>query len=153
MLRWSQAMDQWLRHSNTVQVSIPRPLLVYSSERLDQAWPRVEWCPGTTCSVSVTYLTEQLLDRMHATEGAYDFHELTDISLSFRNGEKINAIFSYNHQYGSLHLPMSPDSKNSPIALSEISAVSRNYPALSQVSMNHHFWLLFSSSGAYCIYV
>lgn len=42
--------------------------------------------------------------------------------------------YNYNHQHGTLHLPFSNPGR-SPVALAEIAAVGRRFPALSQVQM------------------
>lgn len=41
----------------------------------------LEYCPGTQVTVYITYLTPQLQQRMHETEGAYNLCKLDDISL------------------------------------------------------------------------
>jgi hypothetical protein len=42
--------------------------------------------------------------------------------------------YNYNHQSGTLHLPFS-NPGSSPVALAEIAAAGRTYPALTQVGV------------------
>ncbi|GMH41490.1 hypothetical protein BSKO_09400 [Bryopsis sp. KO-2023] len=102
----------------------------------------LEYSPGASVGIFVTYLTDPLMERMNTTEGAYDLCELSDLDLdlgisleSWRNGgkgtEKLNRIYQYNHQNGTLHMP----STGSPVALKAIAAHHRAFPELDQVEM------------------
>eukprot|EP00879_Flechtneria_rotunda_P014637 GHRR01015296.1.p1 GENE.GHRR01015296.1~~GHRR01015296.1.p1 ORF type:complete len:383 (+),score=106.09 GHRR01015296.1:506-1654(+) len=101
--------------------------------------------PGTDVSVFVTYLTPILQQRMHETEGAYTLCKLEHVELleglslqqHMKGLQPVSvqaSVYQYNHQDGTLHLPFSNPGK-SPVALAEIQAAGRQYPALTQVEM------------------
>ncbi|DBB14910.1 TPA: hypothetical protein ACH3X3_004508 [Trebouxia sp. C0006] len=106
----------------------------------------LEYSPGSAVAIFVTYLQPNLLQRMHETEGAYNLCELTEVQLQiglglqdYRKGKVgrqiISTIYQYNHQNGSLNLPVEGFPQNVPIAIKEIKAVDRVFPALDQVEM------------------
>ncbi|KAF6265604.1 hypothetical protein COO60DRAFT_1623787 [Scenedesmus sp. NREL 46B-D3] len=105
----------------------------------------LEHSPGTAVSVFMTYLTPPLQQRMHETEGAYNLCRMEGVQL--REGLALPAhleaaqpvavhatAYNYNHQSGTLHLPFD-NPGSSPVALTEIAAAGRTYPALTQVQM------------------
>lgn len=105
----------------------------------------LEHSPGTAVSVFITYLTPPLQQRMHETEGAYNLCRMDGVQLL--EGLSLQAhtegaapvaahstAYNYNHQSGTLHLPFS-NPGSSPVALAEIAAAGRRYPALTQVQM------------------
>ena len=94
--------------------------------------------PATSVEVFVTFLEESLLERMHATEGAYDLTLLDEVHLELGNGEVLGRIAQYNHQAGTLHVPGPSGGAPSavgPVALAEIPATGRTFPALGQREM------------------
>ncbi|KAL3135579.1 hypothetical protein ABBQ38_006059 [Trebouxia sp. C0009 RCD-2024] len=108
----------------------------------------LENSPGTAVALFVTYLQPHLLERMDQTEGAYNLCQLTEVQLQiglgledFRRGQIgrqiISTVYQYNHQHGSLYFPIAgmPLPKGIPIALKEIKAVDRLFPALGQIEM------------------
>eukprot|EP00878_Enallax_costatus_P035078 GHUV01039049.1.p1 GENE.GHUV01039049.1~~GHUV01039049.1.p1 ORF type:complete len:465 (+),score=115.48 GHUV01039049.1:190-1584(+) len=105
----------------------------------------LEHSPGTSVAVFITYLTPLLQQRMHETEGAYNLCKLTDVQLlegvslqHHTDGEQPvqvqSTVYQYNHQHGTLHMPFTNPGR-SPVALAEIQAHGRQFPALSQVQM------------------
>lgn len=105
----------------------------------------LEHSPGTAVSVFITYLTPPLQQRMHETEGAYNLCRMDGVQLqeglslqAHLEGAQPVAVhstaYNYNHQSGTLHLPFS-NPGSSPVALAEIAAAGRTYPALTQVQM------------------
>eukprot|EP00198_Chlamydomonas_reinhardtii_P009357 XP_001698694.1 predicted protein [Chlamydomonas reinhardtii] len=76
----------------------------------------LEASPGTCVSIFITYLTEPLMERMHATEGGYNLTRL-----------------------GGLHVEVAPHGDGgaecSPVAIAEIPAVGRAFPAATQPQM------------------
>lgn len=112
----------------------------------------LEASPGARVEVFVTYLAPPLQQRMHETEGAYDLLRLDGVRLQEGaaleggggggggGGRMLSSVYQYNHCLGTLHLPLSPPrgpaaAAASPIALAEIPAKGRRFPALSQVEM------------------
>mmetsp|Transcript_3958 Transcript_3958/g.24935 ORF Transcript_3958/g.24935 Transcript_3958/m.24935 type:complete len:288 (+) Transcript_3958:272-1135(+) len=98
---------------------------------------------GTNVKAAVTYLSGELLEAMHATEGAYDLRELREVSLVLDGGRQETAILAYVHQLGSLKLPYSSIEPSNrfcnvgPVALSEIEAEGRKFPSLGQLRIQH----------------
>ncbi|KAI8468085.1 MAG: hypothetical protein J3K34DRAFT_479333 [Monoraphidium minutum] len=112
----------------------------------------LEASPGTEVEVFITYLTPPLQQRMHETEGAYDLLRLDGIHLeegralagSEWSSRTLDSVYQYNHSLGTLHLPLARRGGGgrggggggaSPIALAEIPATGRRFPALTQVEM------------------
>eukprot|EP00803_Ostreobium_quekettii_P006300 evm.model.scf_1577.4 EVM.evm.TU.scf_1577.4 scf_1577:20380-24830(-) len=105
----------------------------------------LEHSPGTAVCLFVTFLTDQLLRRMHETEGAYDVCQLRNVHLHLgaspeswsagdQGSQELDTVLQYNHQQGTAHLPVE-GSESSPVALKAIQAFSRKFPSLSQVDM------------------
>jgi len=96
---------------------------------------------GTAVSAAVTYLSTELLEAMHATEGAYELRELRQIDLLLDGGRQQSTIWAYVHQLGSLNIPYhelelsKSFQKVGPAALAEISAEGRRFPSFDQVQM------------------
>lgn len=106
----------------------------------------LEYSPGSAVAIFVTYLQPHLLKRMDETEGAYNLCELTEVQLQIALGlqdykdgkvgrQILGTIYQYNHQHGSLNLPVEGYPQNVPIAIKEIAAVDRVFPALDQEEM------------------
>ncbi|KAG2432692.1 hypothetical protein HYH02_006676 [Chlamydomonas schloesseri] len=147
---------------------------------------------GTCVTIFITYLTEPLMERMHATEGGYNLTRLTGLNVAVAphtaadssngNGhhdhhhhqqqqhpqnsdarssgpaagkagtgsapaagafEHIHTVYQYNHKLGCLDLPLTIRSAGqdgggtecSPVAIAEIPAVGRAFPAATQPQM------------------
>jgi hypothetical protein len=120
--------------------------------------------PGTRCELFVTHLTPRQAQRMHATEGAYHLQRLSNVELregaglehlseEEEGGEEgkraagvaATTALTYGHQAGTLHVVFSrrrggkdesgPLSSPTPVALAEIRAQGRVFPALRQTEM------------------
>ncbi|KAK9917227.1 hypothetical protein WJX75_002070 [Coccomyxa subellipsoidea] len=105
----------------------------------------LEYSPGTAVEIFVTFLTAPQLKRMHETEGAYFLTELRQVQLhlglsleAFREGKEgaalLHTVYQYNHQSGTLHLPLGSEAAT-PVAIREIRAEGRKFPALDQIEM------------------
>ena len=106
----------------------------------------------TKVELFVTFLNPTQLQRMHATEGAYHLVRLDDIrlhlgqSLDQNNAScppaaALSSILQYNHQKGTLHLPVRHSNPPVPIALEEIKAANRVFPELSQPMMQRAVYI------------
>jgi len=98
----------------------------------------LEHCPGTTVELYVTFLSPPLLERMHETEGAYNLCELRGVSLDLGGGACLDTVYQYNHQAGTLAFPLPGEEAPGPVALAEIQAQGRVFPARTQVEMLAH---------------
>ena len=88
----------------------------------------LQHAPGTTVMLSVTWLTAPQLVRMHETEVAtenYAFGELSGVRLETAGGV-LGRVFAYVSRRGCL------TDGGRPVALSEVAAEGRRWPALSQ---------------------
>lgn len=114
----------------------------------------LEHSPGTAVRIWVTYLQPKALQRMHETEGTYNLLRLSkvrlhlgasleDFAAGVPGGEVLGTVFQYNHQHGSLKLPVANNPAGTPIALAEIDALHRQYPAMTQPQMLHSIRLAF----------
>ena len=91
----------------------------------------LQHAPGTTALLSVTWLTAPQLDRMHETEvatGNYAFGELSGIKLETA-GRVLGRVFAYVSRRGCL------TDAGAPVALAEVAAEERCWPALAQEEM------------------
>ena len=82
---------------------------------------------GSTVSIAVTWLNDEQLEIMHATEIAsanYWFAELQEINVLLDNGAVHTEACAYLSSRGHLNIA------SSPVALSAISCTARNYPAM-----------------------
>ncbi|CAG9464428.1 unnamed protein product [Pedinophyceae sp. YPF-701] len=106
----------------------------------------LEHAPGCTTQLFVTFLDDAALARMHETEGAYHLVQLNDVDLKLGfslaaqdRGEAPSAalqtVLQYNHQKGTLNLPLGERGAPSPVALAEIASRGRTLPALGQIAM------------------
>lgn len=86
--------------------------------------------PGTTVEVWATWLDDAQLARMHETEGLkagiYALLELQRIELAFAAGPRWTSAEAYIQRAGALNLG------GAPVALAEIHASGRRFPALRQ---------------------
>ena len=85
--------------------------------------------PATRVEISVTWIPQQLMGRMHATEGIgtfYDYVELRGLSARSVSGNEIRRAFGYVCRLGALNLG------GVARALSAIPAQGRTIPALDQ---------------------
>ncbi|KAG2482859.1 hypothetical protein HYH03_018249 [Edaphochlamys debaryana] len=124
----------------------------------------LEPSPGTTVSIFVTYLTAELMERMHATEGGYNLVQLGGLAMHVAPrgpasagaakdagsgahagaGRHMGAgepcfelrswAYQYNHKLGCIELPLAGGG-GSPIAIAEIPATGRRFPAATQTQM------------------
>lgn len=84
---------------------------------------------GTVVDVSIIWLTDPQLERMHLSEMRgqfYDFVHFTDIRLSVEGLDDISEIWGYTHRNGCLR------GAREPIALQKIHACHRRFSALTQ---------------------
>lgn len=105
--------------------------------------------PGTAVEIYITYLTADLLERMHETEAAYDLVTLPPSSVVVGasadapaphpsvpqlGAAAADAPLAYVHQKGAVLLPCPRrgPAVDTPIALAEIRAINRSLPALTQ---------------------
>jgi hypothetical protein len=85
--------------------------------------------PGTAVTVFVQWLTGDQLQRMHETEGGYDYDSLTGIRVAFDRGGDLTEAFAYSSSTGALA------HGGAPIAIAEISAERRRYKQMTQIEM------------------
>ena len=91
----------------------------------------LQHAPGTTVMLSVTWLTAPQLVRMHETEVAsenYSFGELSELRLETA-GRVLGRVFAYVSRRGCL------TDAGRPVALAEVAAEERHWPALTQEEM------------------
>lgn len=89
----------------------------------------LQYAPGTTVTLSITWLTEAELDRMHETEtasGNYVFGVLDGLRLDLGGGRVLNRVSAYISTRGCLVLD------GAPVALAAIPAIGRKWPSQSQ---------------------
>lgn len=95
----------------------------------------LQYTPGTISELSVTWLNQSQLHRMHETESLsihYDYGCLSDIRLEIENGPTLAEAFVYNSVQGCM-------SKNGEvIALAEINSQNRSVSALTQIEVLRH---------------
>jgi len=84
--------------------------------------------PGTAVTLSVTWLTEAQLARMHATEGpsTYVFARLAGVALEVDGVGRVETVHAYLGRRGALAGP------DGPIALAAVAAENRAGPAAGQ---------------------
>jgi hypothetical protein len=128
----------------------------------------LEYSPGTAVELFATLLDGPQLERMHATEGCYSLVELKNVRLHEGRGLGDTAgsiirdrAYVYIHQLGTLYVPGAAEeataaagvaagadgAESSPVALAEIRAKGRRYPALPQTEMQELVRGLFSGEG------
>ena len=85
--------------------------------------------PGVRAEISITWLSDDLMARMHATEGqgfSYDYAVLSGLDLALEGGGVLDEAFAYIHRGGALKV------NGGLVGLSEIAAVGRSCPAWPQ---------------------
>eukprot|EP00741_Cyanophora_paradoxa_P025215 tig00000350_g24340.t1 len=91
--------------------------------------------PGTDVCVYITYLDEPQLERMHETEGGYRYSLLHGLRLQMAlDGSVWPECYAYIGRGGHALWP-GRASHEAHIALAEVEAWKRRYPALSQAEM------------------
>lgn len=78
--------------------------------------------PGVRVEVSVVWLSDDLMARMHATEGrgqTYDYAILSGLDLALEGGGALGEAFAYIHRGGALNVD------GGPVGLAEIAAQGR----------------------------
>eukprot|EP00798_Chlamydomonas_sp_ICE-L_P008293 gene8293-1564_t len=100
----------------------------------------LEHSPGTKVEVFITYLNRELEERMHRTEGGYNLCQINSLklhagaSLHQHSGSMLlDSVRLYNHALGNLKLAVGSD--ESCVALTEVAAANRAFPALTQTEM------------------
>jgi hypothetical protein len=88
--------------------------------------------PGTEVSVFVAYLTEAQLELISATEPNYHPVLLTDLSCAFESGDVLTEATAYLTRHGCLLVD------DSEVALAEVEARGRRFPAMSQPQVLEH---------------
>lgn len=88
--------------------------------------------PGTQVQVFVSWFDERQLDRMHATEGNYTFDRLSPIRIVLDHGQKLIEAYAYSSKVGCLNR------EGEPVALAEIPAENRTFPAIAQPDILAH---------------
>ena len=85
--------------------------------------------PGVRVEVSITWLSDDLMARMHATEGrghSYDYAVLSGLDLALEGGGALGETFAYIHRGGALNVD------GGSVGLAEIAATGRPGPAWAQ---------------------
>lgn len=85
--------------------------------------------PGVRVEVSVTWLSDGLMARMHATEGrgfSYDYAVLSGLDLALDGGGALDEAFAYIHRGGALSVD------GGTVGLSEVAAQGRSRPSWPQ---------------------
>lgn len=93
--------------------------------------------PDMAVEVSVTWLAEDQLPRMHATEGLgahYDYCRLRDIDLALECSGALTEAFVYVYRHGSLAVG------GAPVGLSAIASRARAHAAWPQPEAIDHVW-------------
>jgi hypothetical protein len=82
--------------------------------------------PGTAVTVFVQWLTPPQLQRMHETEGGYDYDRLTGIRVELDRGGVLTEAFAYSSSTGCLALD------GAHVAIAELAATGRRFRAMTQ---------------------
>lgn len=85
--------------------------------------------PGARVEISITWLTEDQLPRMHATEGRghdYDYARLDGLAVETEHGGRYASLFSYVYRHGALR------HDGAPVGIKEIAAQGRPHAAMTQ---------------------
>ena len=85
--------------------------------------------PGVRVEVSVTWLSDDLMARMHETEGrgySYDYAVLPGLDLALEGGGALNEVYAYIHRGGALN------AGGRLVGLAEIAARGRPWPSWPQ---------------------
>jgi hypothetical protein len=81
---------------------------------------------GTSVVVFVQWLTPSQLQRMHETEGGYDYDRLAGISVTLDRGGKVAEAFAYSSSTGCFA------HNGATVGIAEIAAEGRRVPAMTQ---------------------
>ena len=85
--------------------------------------------PGVRVEVSITWLSDDLMARMHATEGrgqSYDYAVLSGLDLALEGGRAMDETFAYIHRGGALNVG------GGTVGLAEAAATGRACPSWPQ---------------------
>lgn len=85
--------------------------------------------PGTAVTVFVLWLDQAQLSRMHETEGNYTYDRIERIRVTTDEGGTLTEAYAYSSKIGCLEV------EGGCIALSEIGAEGRRFPALGQAEI------------------
>lgn len=99
-------------------------------------------CPGTTVSLFVNWLDDAQLEAMHPTELGHEnyvFAQLQDIKLQIDNGPALSGVYFYRGNAGAY----APD--GTPIPLAEVTALDRQWSAMSQRDVLSHVNCIFAA--------
>ncbi len=89
----------------------------------------LQHCPGCAVELFVTWLPEQVMDRMHASEGRgifYDYVRLDGVALVDEGGAAVAPVYAYAFRGGCLNLD------GAPAAVAAVPARNRRFRALDQ---------------------
>lgn len=92
----------------------------------------LQHCPGCRVELFITWLSEDLMPRMHATEGRgafYDYVRLDGVSLTSESGERFDRAYAYSFRGGCLNLG------GSPASVAAVPAEGRRFRALSEAEV------------------
>jgi hypothetical protein len=87
---------------------------------------------GTVVQSFVLYLTDEQIDRLHATEslgGNYEYRTLDGVALTLDSGVRLESVPAYVSLHGALRLD------GQEIALAAIPARDRRFPSMTQVEL------------------
>ncbi len=90
--------------------------------------------PGVRAEVSVAWLSDDLMARMHATEGRgrdYDYAVLSGLDLVLEGGGRLGEAFAYLYRSGALTVRHGTAGRR-PVGLAEIAATGRAGPVWPQ---------------------
>lgn len=82
--------------------------------------------PGTAVTVFVQWLTPAQLERMHETEGGYDYDRLTGIRVALDRGGELTEAFAYSSTTGCLSVG------GDHVGIAEIAAHGRRFRPMTQ---------------------
>lgn len=82
--------------------------------------------PGTAVTVFVQWLSPAQLQRMHETEGGYDYDRLTGIRIVLDRGGELTDAFAYSSSTGCLRL------NGGHVGIAELAATGRRFPQMTQ---------------------
>jgi len=92
----------------------------------------LHFSPGVSTDLFTTWLSDAQLQRMHDTEALglnYDFGRLDDVRVEIDGVGDRNAVFAYIGRRGALSF------ENQPIALADVTARGRAWPAMTQTQV------------------
>lgn len=90
----------------------------------------LQYSPGTTVTLAVTWLTNDQLIAMNESEAEnYHLYRLHRLTLTAEAGPSVDSAFAYISRWGCIN------DDGAPIALAAVPAESRGWPSLSQTDM------------------